>query len=224
MLNLGSKKIIFLPCFVMVNVYKALTAVKIYMVTPNSQLRGLCAVCSDLLPHCLAPSTVCCHSPPDHAYAVLPRHCLLSISAIIPTVGKHALGTKQTHTLPLKSPRSRPLSSGRPINRTHDDSCVTTGWTPRWTLRVRCLPSGLVSNTKADTGCASVSRTKTCLQLFNFKRIRNCYKLCRVHIITVLFSKATILQNTVHNVCRTHFMPAEHNSKWMENTIYDSRT
>ena len=168
--------------------------------------------------HCLLSQ------PPDHAYAVLPRHCMLSISAIIPTVGKHALGTKQTHTLPLKSPRSRPLSSGRPINRTHDDSCVTTGWTPRWTLRVRCLPSGLVSNTKADTGCASVSRTKTCLQLFNFKRIRNCYKLCRVHIITVLFSKATILQNTVHNVCRTHFMPAEHNSKWMENTIYDSRT
>ena len=181
------------------------------------------------------------------------------------------------------------LASGRPINRTHDDNCIAIWWTPWWTLWVRYLPSGLVSNTKTDrlqlkcdgprwrpggevkgkvangvgsqysshylgtwciqlplmrtprlpvvdwtvapadlkkksgfcacaitfqlasTSCASVSRTKGCLQLFNLKRITNWYKLCGVHTVAVLFNKATILQNTVH-VCRTHFIPAEHNS------------
>ena len=86
--------------------------------------RTLCweVMCRDPLPHCLATSPVCCHTPPDHAHAVtcrrLTKHALagtvcwkqLSISALIPTVGKPALGNKRTHTLPLKSPHGRPLT------------------------------------------------------------------------------------------------------------------
>jgi hypothetical protein len=89
-----------------------------YMVTPNSQLGGYvrCAetCCPTVLQQVLYVVT-----PPDHAHAVtyrrLTQHALLSISAVIPTVGKPAPGSKRTHTAAKVTPRW--ADNKRPTNQ-----------------------------------------------------------------------------------------------------------